>query len=87
MDKSKQINLHINELVLDGFTIKDQHHFGQALQMELQRLLAEQGIPSGLHNSGAVARLDGGELNHAPGNNSAQLGVQVAQRIYGGFGR
>ena len=40
------IELHIEELVLHGFAPGDRHPIGDAVEHELIRLFAEQGLPS-----------------------------------------
>ena len=42
------IELHIEELVLHGFAPKDRYTIGEAVQRELSRLFAEQGVHSSL---------------------------------------
>jgi len=83
--KPKQIELYIDELVLDGFETRDQHGVGMALQIELQRLFVEQGIPALLTEGTAVPLLRGGEANIAAGAGAQAIGTHVAQRIYSGL--
>ncbi len=82
---SQNINLHIEELVLHGFSPKDRYLIGEAVQQELVRLLSEQGIPPSLDSGSKVARLDAGAFNVKQGTQAATIGAQVAQAVYGGM--
>ena len=79
------IELHIEELVLHGFAPKDRHAIGEAVQRELSRLFAEQGVHSSLGKGYQVARLDGGAFHVKQRSKADAIGVQVAQSVYGGL--
>ena len=81
------IELDIDELVLHGFAPGDSEHIGAAIQHELARLFAEQGMPAGLSTSGAIPRLDGGAFPVAANATTTTIGAQVAQAVYGGLAR
>jgi hypothetical protein len=81
------VELHIGELVLEGFPPMDRAQLGAVVQQELARLFAERGMPAGLAPGGEVASLDGGEFHVAPGSNAQMIGSQIAQAVYGGLGR
>jgi hypothetical protein len=81
------VELHIGELVLDGFPPLDRAQLGVVVQQELTRLFAERGVPAGLANGGEAASLDGGEFHVAPGSNAQAIGAQIAQVVYGGLSR
>lgn len=81
------IDLHIGELVLDGFPHLDRAQLGAVVRQELVRLLAERGVPAGLSHGSMVASRDGGEFHLAPGSNAQAVGSQIAQAVYGGLGR
>ncbi len=83
--KSRNIELHIDELVLDGFENIDSDQFGETLQLELSRLFSERGIPALLNRGGALARLDAGEAATATDSTEGSTARQVARAIYGGF--
>ncbi len=78
------IQLQIEELVLHGFAPGDRYRIGEAVERELARLFAEQGVPSSLLASLEVASLDGGAFQVAPGARADAIGAQVAQSVYGG---
>ena len=75
------IELHIDELVLHGFRSGDRHRIGEAVERELTRLLAEQGLPKA--QGAEVARIDGGSFSLAQNARTEVTGTQVAQAVYG----
>jgi hypothetical protein len=77
------IELHIKELVLHGFKPGDRYRIVEAVEKELTRLLAEQGLP--LAQGAEVARLDGGLLQLSPNQNSEAVGKGLAGNIYQGI--
>jgi hypothetical protein len=79
------VELRIEELVLFGYVPGDRYRIGDALQGELARLFAEQGVPSSLDPGGEVARLNGGAFGVKPGSSAEAIGAQVAQAVYGGL--
>jgi hypothetical protein len=83
------IELHIEELLLDGFAPKDRYAIGEGLQTELVRLLTEQGMPGHLPVGVDVeaARLDAGSFAAGPEDGAEGLGAQIARSVYQGLGR
>jgi hypothetical protein len=90
--RPQNIELHIEELVLHGFAAKDRYAIGAAVQRELQRLFAEQGVPQPLQplqppgQGCELVGLDGGAFTLKPGAPAHTIGVQVARSVYGGLG-
>ncbi len=76
------VEWRIEELVLHGFSPGDRYRIGEAVERELTRLLAEQGVPPSLNELGEVDRLDGGEFKIATGTQAETIGVQVARALY-----
>lgn len=85
--KPYNIELHIEELVLHGFATRDRDAIGAAVQHELTRLCAEQGMHPALSKHYEVEKLDGGSFAMKPGAKAQTIGVQVAQSVYGGLGK
>lgn len=83
------VQIQIGELVLHGLdhvrSSGARYDLGAAVERELTRLLAEQGVPPGLDQARIVARLSGGSFEVAPGSSPATLGLQIAQAVYRGF--
>ncbi len=83
----RRIELHIGELVLDGFNSLDSAEVGAAVRQELVRLFKEQGVPSSLTQSGQRAQIDGGEFSHPTRPDAATFGGHVARSVYRGVKR
>lgn len=81
----QSIELHIEELILDGFPTQDGYWIKRAVEQELARLFAEQRVPPSLAQGGDVANLDGGSFEVAPNATAEGIGVQLAQALYGGL--
>ena len=79
------IELHIEELVLHGFAPSDRYHIGEAVELELQRLLAERGAPHLFSSDIELARMNAGTFNVEPNAKSEMIGAQVARAIYEGM--
>ncbi len=85
MDMRPRIELHIEELVLEGFPPGDRHRIGVAVEAELTRLLEERGVPETLNSSGLIEGINGGSFEVAPGSRAERIGSQVARAVYGGM--
>ena len=81
------VELHVEELVLDGFEPGDRYRIAQALQRELTRLFTAQGVPAGMAQGGEMASLDAGTFEMRPGAKAGTIGAHVAQAVYGGLSR
>ncbi|MGH9944725.1 MAG: hypothetical protein ACRD9R_20450 [Pyrinomonadaceae bacterium] len=84
--KPPKVELHIEELVLHGFAPGDGVDIGAAVERELARLFAEQGVPPSFMHGLEATRVNAGGFNVAPGAQAEAIGAQVAQAIYGGLG-
>jgi hypothetical protein len=83
--KPRNIELHIEELVLHGFAPGDRYRIGEAVERELARLFARQGTPPSLAQGGEIEHLDGRTFEVKPGSRAEAIGAQVAQAVYGGL--
>lgn len=79
------VELHIEKLVLHGFAPCDRHRIGAAVEAELTRMIAEQGVPASLANGGEIALLDAGSFEVAKDSTTKTIGGQVARALYGGL--
>ncbi|HWT02997.1 MAG TPA: hypothetical protein VN256_22290 [Pyrinomonadaceae bacterium] len=79
------IDLHIEELVLHGFAPADRHRIGEAIERELARLFAEEGVPTGLAGGAESPSLDAGAFHVAANSGAEAVGEQVARAVYGGL--
>ena len=79
------VDLHIEELILHGFSPGDRYAIGDALERELTRLIAEHGVP-GLDGAGFSAeRLDVGSFEIGRRARADDVGYKVAESVYRGF--
>ncbi len=85
--RPRNIKLHIEELVLDGFGAGDRYRIADSVERELTRLFAEQGVPQSLIQGGEIERLDGGAFETARGSRPEAIGAKVARAVYGGMKR
>ncbi|MGC2696893.1 MAG: hypothetical protein WA738_13995 [Candidatus Angelobacter sp.] len=79
------IELHIEELVLHGFSSRDRFRIGDAVQKELRRLLGGHGLPAFLGKQLSAESLDAGTFRVAPGAKPQAIGVQLAQSLHHGL--
>jgi hypothetical protein len=78
------INLSIERLILDGIDLPRRQHplLQAAVKGELERLVAEGGLPSvGLH----VHSVQAGKVQFGDAHDPVTLGTAIAQSVYGGI--
>lgn len=85
--KPANVELHIEELVLHGFSPADRYRIGEMVERELTRLFAEEGIPAALASGLETERLDAGAFQVAANSRAETIGAQVAEAVYGGLKR
>lgn len=85
--KTRAIEVHIEELVLEGVSAADRLSVGAAVERELARLLAEHGVPEGLTAGPARQTVDGGSFERGPRASPTRIGDQVAGAVYRSLGR
>lgn len=83
----KNIELHIEELVLHGFSPGDRHRIGEAVERELVRMFADWGVPESLERGWELASVDGGAIEVVSSSGADVVGAQVARAVYGGLWR
>ncbi|WP_242038025.1 hypothetical protein [Tolypothrix sp. FACHB-123] len=78
------INLHIEQLILEGLDIpRSQRELLQAtVEAELARLLSTEGLPTGWQSSVSIPPIE-----VTPSSNTTQMGQQIAQAVYRGMGQ
>ena len=77
------VEILIDELVLTGFDPRDRFTIGDALQLELGRLVSEQGLPPGLLDRTEPPRPL--SFKAGPGRKPADLGLNIARSVYEGL--
>ena len=80
------LDLHIDELVLEGFPEGSHAEIAAAVRSELARIFAEADhLPPSLAQNKAVRYVDGGSFQVHQDASPQAVGNQVAQAIYGGL--
>ncbi|HEU4882974.1 MAG TPA: hypothetical protein VFT45_12025 [Longimicrobium sp.] len=80
----RPMRLNLDRLVVHGMPPAHAKALGPLVQRELQRLVAEGGVPAHLANGGRVPALPG--LRAAPGAPPHMVAAQVARAVYGAMG-
>jgi hypothetical protein len=81
----QSVELHIEELVLDGFAPGDRYLIAESIEREVALLLAELGVPSSLARGGEIACLNAGALEIAEDSRAGAIGARVARALYEGL--
>jgi hypothetical protein len=85
--RSRSLELHIDQLVLHGFAAVDRSRIGAAVERELGRLLAQTDLRSAIGQWTDRERIDGGAFTAAPGEGADAIGTRIAQAVYKGLAR
>lgn len=81
----RNIEMHIEELVLHGFAHSDRYAIGEAVELGLTRLFNERGISTSLDKNMHIEHLNSGELVVSQGARAETIGTQIAGAIYKGI--
>jgi hypothetical protein len=82
---NRNIDLHIEELVLDGFPAQDKELITLAMQQEITRLINNGKTPAALIQNNNLSRIDGGSFQVKPGDSPGTTGIQIARSLYRGL--
>lgn len=82
MNRPSPIHLHIEELVLHGFAPGDRHGIGDAVEMELQRLLEDRQSTGTIRQSSATDHVDAGEFKVTSDATPQSIGGHVAASVH-----
>jgi hypothetical protein len=77
------IEVHVEELILEGFPPMDRQQVGEAVRREVLRLL-EEGLPAGLAAGRAIDRVDAGWFE-PPSMHPAAIGTALARAVHQGL--
>ena len=80
------IHLHIEELVLHGFSPGDRYRIAESAQSQLVSLLTEKGVPAALAGGGRMDLLNAGSFHVGTAARPEGMGAQIAAAVYGGLG-
>ena len=81
----QSFEIHIEELVLHGFSPGDRYRIAEGVEREITRLLLDRGHPSGLSKDRDIGRLDAGSFHVGSEDKPEVIGARAAQLIYEGF--
>jgi len=83
------INVHIEQLVLDGLSVPyhQQPLLQEAFEVELGHLLTTNSLPNGLKQGGAISNISTGDIKLKNGSDPTHLGQQIARAVYEGVNR
>jgi hypothetical protein len=83
------ITISIERLILDGVPVPRRYRpqLQAAIEEELARLLAVDGMAAHLQSGGVLSRVSGGEVQLQGKDDPVQLGRQIAQAVYRGIGQ
>jgi hypothetical protein len=76
------VKLHIEELVLQGFAPRDRHRIAGAMQLELARLMNENGVTASRENDISLDRLQGGTFRVKAGAKPEATGSEIARAVF-----
>jgi hypothetical protein len=79
------IEFHIDEFVLHGFDTRDTEGIKKAVESELSRLIAEQGLPSGLMSPKRIRQVNAGRISTVRNASAGFLGKEIAGSVFGGL--
>jgi len=76
------IVLHIDELVLHGFSAADRHIIAAGVERELGRLISQQRLTAPPASSAHFDELDGGSFRLARASRAAATGSEIANAVF-----
>jgi hypothetical protein len=87
MSRPPAIELHVEELILEGFAPAERHAVADAFERELTRLLTAHGLAHTPLAGAEAAQVDAGSVRVSPGGGARAAGAQIARAVYGGLRR
>jgi hypothetical protein len=81
------IELHIEELVLHGFSAGDRYAIADGLQHELVRLMTEEKFSMPIPFDTRLESFDAGQIRVASGSRPSMIAGQVAHAVVGGLAK
>jgi len=76
------VELHIDQLVLDGFSEVDRAELGGAIQTEFARVLAQRGFPRKAREEQSLAQLDAGAVPETASSDAGSIAAHLVRSIY-----
>ena len=83
--KQQTIEVHIDRIVLQGFSSANRHEIAAAVQQELNRLFQQEGIPPSLKQGGSRPELHGNNISLNSRERGLTTGSKIADSVYHAF--
>ncbi len=80
-DRTHPLELHIEELHLDGFDPRSRHDIGDAVERELAVILGEHGLDPAFLKNLDVSVLDAGAFTVKPTDRPEHTGREIARPV------
>ena len=77
------VRVHVDGVVLFGFSAGSARRIAAGLTSELDHLFSRGGVPVPMMRAHAAPRLDAGTIRTASGTAAGLIGRQVANAVYG----
>lgn len=81
----RPVEIHIEELLLEGFSHGDRHRIAEAVQGELHRLVSENPSQFAEAEGRNIDQLDAGSFHYAQTMKPETIGQNVARSIHKGL--
>lgn len=78
----QQVEIFIDELVLHDFAPEERYQIGAAVEMELNRLFIENGLPNSFQQPGSMPLLKAGSFQFNRNDKTVSAGSQIAGSVY-----
>lgn len=78
----QNIELHIEELVLHGFSHSDHHRIGGVIEQELTKLIIKGSILKDFNQDVQIPYLNGGSFPIRSDTKAESAGVEIARSVY-----
>ncbi|MDA4121760.1 MAG: hypothetical protein OK456_01115 [Thaumarchaeota archaeon] len=79
------IDIHIDELVLEGFDFHDHKRIAASMKVELARLITEKGLGMQLDRTSDLGRVSAPAFNVPTDRNPRAIGREIARSVYKGM--
>lgn len=76
------VELHIDQLILQGFSRNDAHYIGESMKAALQGLIANRGLPNTFQKNIQLRNLNTSPLQLKQTSSPEHIGRQIANSVY-----
>ena len=82
---SKTIEVHIDELVLHGFSPHDRYRISDAMQAAIYDHIVGRGLPAAISSGGFISTINAGSFDLSSPIKPAGIGEKIATTVYNSF--